>query len=132
MTAQKKMIKTPVKALQSDFDCYKMSNKVTNSVAESFNRTHTKSEMEEQNDSKKSNNAGSTGFGKVTKEFTEDIDILGLKFLCREKTHLFRKLLYLVFVLFGSGFAIYQIIDQVGTMCMHIYSELGLVLFPRT
>ena len=93
-----------------------MSNKVTNSLPESVNRTSTKSEMEEQNDLKKPNNAGSAGFGKVTKEFTEDIDILGLKFLCRENTHLFRKLLYLTFVLFGSGFAIYQIVDQVGTM----------------
>ena len=131
MAAQKEMKKL-VNALQSDFDCYKMLNKVSSSVPEGFHRTHTKSEMEEKNGSKKPNNAGSTGFGKVTKEFTEDIDILGLKFLCRENTHLFRKLLYLVLVFFGSGFAIYQIIDQVGTMWMHIYTELGLVLFPWT
>ena len=56
-----------------------------------------------------------TTFHDTIKEFTEEIDILGLKYLCRENTHLFRKLLYLVFVLFGSGFAIYQIVDQVGT-----------------
>ena len=93
-----------------------MSNKVTNLVPESFNRTPTKSGMEEQNGLKKPNPADLIGFGQVTKEFTEDIDILGLKFLCRENTHLSRKLLYLVLVLFGSGFAIYQIIDQVRSM----------------
>ena len=119
------MTKTFAKHYTVGLIACKMSNKVTNLVPDSFNRTPTKSGMEEQNDLKKPNQADLTEFGKVTKEFTEDIDILGLKFLCRENTHLVRKLLYLVLVLFGSGFAIYQIIDQVGTMRMHICSESG-------
>ena len=120
------MTKTVAKHYTVGLIACKMSNKVTNLVPDSFNRTPTKSGMEEQNDLKKPNQADLTEFGKATKEFMEDIDILGLKFLCRENTHLFRKLLYLGLVLFGSGFAIYQIIDQVGIMRMHIYSESGV------
>lgn len=57
--------------------------------------------------------------GGVAKEFTEDIDVLGLKFLCRESTHVFRKLMYLVLVLFGCGFATFQIVDQVSCFSLH-------------
>ena len=129
IAAQRKITKTPVKHYGVGSIACKMSNKVTNLVTESFNRKPSGNKMEEQNDLKKPNQTDSTVFGAVTKEFTEDIDILGLKFLCRDNTYLFRKLLYVVLVLFGSGFAIYQIIDQVGLMRMRIYTELR-VLFP--
>ena len=49
----------------------------------------------------------------VFKQFTEEIDILGLKFLCRPGIHIIRKAMYLLLILFGVIFAIYQIEDQV-------------------
>ena len=100
-----------------------MSNKVTNVVAASRNEKCGKDNMEADDYLKKPKKSqeNNTTFHNTAKEFTEEIDILGLKYLCRENTHLFRKFLYLVFVLFGSGFAIYQIVDQVGTSARNFY-----------
>ena len=88
-----------------------MSNKVDTLFTNSATGKYVRDEMEKDDGLTKPPN-DDTAFHDTVKEFTEDVDILGLKFLCRENTHLFRKLLYLVFVLFGSGFAIYQIVDQ--------------------
>ena len=49
----------------------------------------------------------------IFREFTEEIDVLGLKFIGRPGIHTCRKVMYLLLVLFGIGFAIAQIHDQV-------------------
>ena len=47
------------------------------------------------------------------KEFCEEIEVLGLKYVCRENTALFRRGLYLLSVLFGVAFAGYQVFSQI-------------------
>ena len=47
--------------------------------------------------------------------FTEDVDILGLRFVGREDVNKLRKGIYVMLILFGSGFAAYQLYDQVRT-----------------
>ena len=56
----------------------------------------------------------------ISKEFTEEIDILGLKFIGRPEVHVCRRLLYLLLVLFGIVFAIYQIYDQVSVVIVTV------------
>ena len=68
----------------------------------------------------------------VLRQFTEDIDILGLKFLCRPGIHVIRKGMYLLLVLFGIGFAIYQIEDQVISVHLHRLIQLRNILSAMT
>ena len=50
----------------------------------------------------------------ILKEFSEEIEVLGLKYVCRENIAIYRRILYLFLVLFGVVFAGYQVLHQIG------------------